>query len=53
MAAESALAEVIMSGFSAKVCEPHISPVRAKPQITSSATNRMSYFFRTAWIFSK
>ena len=53
MAADSALAEVIMSGRMPKVWLPHISPVRAKPQITSSATNRMSYFLRTAWIFSK
>ena len=53
MAADSALAEVIMSGRSAYVREPHISPVRAKPQITSSATNRMSYLRSTACTFSK
>src|ERR1041385_9530928 len=43
IAAESCLAEVIMSGRMPKVLLPHISPVRAKPQMTSSATNRMSY----------
>ena len=53
MAADSALAEVIMSGLMPKVSQPHISPVRAKPQITSSATNRMSYFLSTAWILAK
>ena len=42
-----------MSGFRSKVSLPQRFPVRPKPQITSSATNSMSYFFSTAWIFSK
>jgi hypothetical protein len=48
-----ALAQLIMSGLNPNVVVPHVLPVRPKPQITSSAISRTSYFFRTAWIFSK
>ena len=44
---------VMMSGCSLKVSLPNILPVRPKPQITSSAMNRMSYLRRIAWTFSK
>ena len=44
---------VMMSGLMPKVWQPNMLPVRPKPQITSSAMNSTSYFFSTAWIFSK
>ena len=37
---------VMMSGLRSNVCEPNMLPVRPKPQITSSTTNRMSYFLQ-------
>ena len=42
-----------MSGLMLKVSEPHIFPVLPKPQITSSATSKISYFSRTFWTFEK
>ena len=42
-----------MSGCRSKVCDPNMWPVRPKPQITSSTTNRMSYFFRIGCTRSK
>jgi hypothetical protein len=47
------LATVIRSGFMPKVSVPNMLPVRPKPVITSSAISSTSYFFKTAWIFSK
>ena len=48
-----ALAMVTVSGWMPKVCEPHMLPVRAKPQITSSAMKAMSCRASTACTFSK
>ena len=39
-----------MSGSIPYLSEPHNSPVRPKPQITSSAMSGMPYLFNTGWI---
>ena len=43
---------VIMSGLMPKVSQPNMFPVRANPQMTSSAMNKMSCFAKTACILS-
>ena len=43
-----ALATEMESGSKPKVRAPNISPVRPKPQITSSEMKRTSYFFSTS-----
>ena len=52
-APERALAQVTMSGRAPYVSDPHMLPVRPKPQITSSAMNSTSYLSSTAWMRSK
>ena len=48
-----ALAMVTVVGLMPNVSEPHQLPVRAKPQITSSAMKAMSCLASTACTFSK
>ena len=48
-----ALAMVTVVGWMLNVSEPHQFPVRAKPQITSSAMKAMSCSASTACTFSK
>ena len=36
-----------------KVSQPHMLPVRPKPQMTSSAIIITSYLRSTSWIFGK